>query len=431
MARPIIYDITRLAARLVTKTPNGIDRIDSAFARHFIDPARTDSSGLMLTVLGPRLIRPDVAKVIVDAVSDHWGENDRPDQDEAYRQIVDWINDAAPKSLTARRIVADRRRRNGSILRLILQHGIPLGRSPRANAGANAIYLNSSQLPLWNSSYFGWMKSRRDVRPVFFIHDLLPIEAPEFFPRSEYARHLARLKNLAAFGAGAIVTTKTVRDDLATHLKSLGRPDFPILVAPVPADPIFARRDGVDPALLDRPYFIICGTIEPRKNHLLLLQVWRELVRRDGAATPKLIIIGNRGWANENAFNLLERCQTVGNHVLEVSGLSTPGFKRLLDGARALLMPTFAEGFGLPVVEALAAGIPVIASDLEVFKEIGAGRVTAISPIDGERWLETIRTLARSHAEPGRAVAATLTPPSPCLDWSAYFAAVEAFLTKL
>jgi glycosyltransferase involved in cell wall biosynthesis len=427
MDRPIIYDITRLTARLVTPTPNGIDRIDSAFARHFIDPARPDRTGMMLTLLGPRLISPEIAKTIVDAVCDHWGENNSPDDGEDYRRIVDWISDRTPKSLTARRISAGRRRHGGSILRLIGRHGLPLGRSPGINAGKSAIYLNTSQLPLWNTSYFGWMKRRPDVKPVFFIHDLLPIESSEFFPRSEYARHLARLRNLAAFGAGAIVATKTVKDALEKHLESLGRFEFPILAAPVPANPIFARRDHIDPALLEHPYFIVCGTIEPRKNHLILLQVWRELVRRDGAAAPKLVIVGNRGWENENAVNMLERCQMIGNHVLEVSGLSTPDFKRLLDGARALLMPTFAEGFGLPVVEALAAGCPVIASNLDVFEEIGAGRIMTISPINGERWLETIRALAR--AQPNPAAAGHEKKPAP--DWKNYFNVVEEFLSTL
>lgn len=150
-------------------------------------------------------------------------------------------------------------------------------------------------------------------------------------------------------------------------------------------------------------------------------------MRRDGAAAPKLIIIGNRGWDNENAINLLERCQTIGNHVLEVSGLSTPDFKRLLDGARALLMPTFAEGFGLPVIEALTACVPVVASDLEVFADMSAGRITTISPINGERWLETIRQLAR--VQPTPAAAGHEKKPAP--DWANYFAAVEDFLAKL
>jgi hypothetical protein len=55
MVLPVAYDITRLATRVLNKTPNGIDRIDFAFAQHFIDPAHQDRSGLMMTLLGPRV----------------------------------------------------------------------------------------------------------------------------------------------------------------------------------------------------------------------------------------------------------------------------------------------------------------------------------------------------------------------------------------
>jgi len=427
MARPIVYDMTRLAIRLVKRTPNGIDRVDSAFARHFISTAQPDNAGLMMTLLGPRLVSQNTARAIIDSVSSHWGEADEPDRDVSYCKIVDWINDLTPNSSRPARISCPRPEHAGSVFRLIGREGIPIGRSPRANVAKNAIYLNTSQFPLWIESYFGWQRHRLDVKPVFFIHDLLPIEAPEYFPRGEYARHMARLNNLAAFGAAAIVATEAVRTALSKHLRSIGRAELPILVAPIPAEPIFSTRDGMDPRLLEHPYFVICGTIEPRKNHLLLLQVWRELVRREGATAPKLIIIGNRGWENENAIDMLERCPAIRDHVLEVSGLATPSLKRLLDGACALLMPTFAEGFGLPIVEALAAGVRVVTSDLEVFRETGDDSIITISPIDGGRWLETIQHLTRTHSPKKKPLGGMEKRP----DWQDYFRAVEAFFTKL
>ncbi len=71
----------------------------------------------------------------------------------------------------------------------------------------------------------------------------------------------------------------------------------------------------------DVPYFVVCSTIEPRKNHLLLLHVWRELVRRDGADAPKLVIVGSRGWKFEAVAALLDRSPALRGHVVEVSGL--------------------------------------------------------------------------------------------------------------
>jgi glycosyltransferase involved in cell wall biosynthesis len=159
----------------------------------------------------------------------------------------------------------------------------------------------------------------------------------------------------------------------------------------------------------------------------LLLQVWRELVRRDGAGAPKLVIVGGRGWKFEAVAALLDRSPALRGHVVEVSGLTTPSLKRLLDGARALLMPSFAEGYGLPVVEALTAGVPVIASDIPVFREICGSRATLISLLDGERWLATIREFARLEARTARAHVPAAAVPT----WDDYFAGIDAFVRAL
>ena len=430
IAPSVAYDMTRLATRVMNRTPNGIDRIDMAFAQHFIGSLSKDDLGLMMTLLGPRVITSEGARDIVDGISNNWREDEDPYQGSVYGRIVDSIAGDPTNSYVGKRISSGCKGRAAAVLRWLGQHGFPIGRSPVQALPQGAVYLNVSQFPLWVSSYFHWLKRRPDVKPVFFIHDLLPIEMPEYFRRSEYERHGRRLRNLANFGAGAIVTTQVVRVALERHLSLLGRSEMPILVAPIPASPVFSRHDPRDPRLAKHPYFIICGTIEPRKNHLMLLHVWRELALRYGSAAPKLIIVGTRGWENENVVDLLERCKALREHVIEVSGLSTPCFKRLLAGARALLMPSFGEGYGLPFVEAQAANVPVIASDIPVFRETGGDRVTFISPIDGEKWLKTISAFAFQYPayldmRGGEA------EPQSSLNWDIYFSKVEKFLATL
>jgi glycosyltransferase involved in cell wall biosynthesis len=86
--------------------------------------------------------------------------------------------------------------------------------------------------------------------------------------------------------------------------------------------------------------------------------------------------------------------------------------------------------YGLPVAEALAANVPVIASDLQVFRETGGEHITAVSPIDGEKWLATIRAFARTDSAELRAVSAGReTQDRP--NWQAYFAKIESFLASL
>jgi glycosyltransferase involved in cell wall biosynthesis len=427
---PVAYDITRLATRVLNRTPNGIDRIDSAFARHFLGDAPAHQFAMMMALQGPRAIAPAAAADVVNGIFVHWGEDEAPDADESYRRIVAWLCGKSREFEGAQRVARGRTGQASGVVQWIRRHGFPIGRSPAAALPHGARYLNASQFPLWIPSYFRWLKQRPDVKGVFFIHDLLPLEHPEYFRKAEYQRHSRRLANLAEFGAAAIVTTEAVKEALKRHLAPLGRADMPILAAPIPAAPIFLERAPPPGDLTGAPYFVACGTIEPRKNHLLLLHVWRELARRDGASAPKLVLIGARGWENENVVDLLERCRAIGDHVIEASGLSTPSLKALLGGARALLMPSFAEGFGLPVVEALATGTPVIASDIPAFRESGRGCITAISAIDGEKWLETIRAFAAPHSlERSASLARIKQYVAP--SWDGYFAKIEAFLDRL
>jgi glycosyltransferase involved in cell wall biosynthesis len=258
---------------------------------------------------------------------------------------------------------------------------------------------------------------------VFFIHDMLPLEMPEYFRAGEFAAHQRRMRNLARHGAGAIVSTHVVKDALQNYLANLGRNDLPVLVAPLPTPPIFLEEEALDDDLPAEPFFIQCGTLEPRKNHLMILQVWRELVARRGSLAPKLILVGARGWKNENVVDLLERCASLKDHVLEISGLATPSLKRLTMGARAALMPSFGEGYGLPLVEALAAGTPAIASDIAVFREIAGDRFTRLSPLDSEGWLSAIELFAQNQPKPpGR-----LAPIAPDL----FFRAIDEFVGSL
>ena len=165
-----------------------------------------------------------------------------------------------------------------------------------------------------------------------------------------------------------------------------------------------------------RPYFVCIGTIEPRKNHLLLLNIWRRMAERDGPnAIPKLIVIGRRGWENEQVVAMLERCPLLVDCVEEQGRLPDRAVRSLIAGAHALLMPSFAEGYGMPVAEALSLGTPVICSDLPALREAGSDVPNYIDPLDGPAWMAAIDdyndpAAHRAHAQ--RAQCAVWTPPT-------------------
>ena len=181
----------------------------------------------------------------------------------------------------------------------------------------------------------------------------------------------------------------------------------------------------------DDPYFVCIGTIEPRKNHLLLLNLWRRMAERDGPnAVPKLVIVGRRGWENEQVVDMLERSPLLVDCVEEQGRLPDRDMRVLLAGARALLMPSFAEGYGMPVTEALALDVPVVCSNLPALREAGGDVPNYLDPLDGLGWLAAIEDLAHPASAIASAQAGRRRAWRPS-GWQEHIAIVLNLLHKL
>lgn len=386
--RALVYDSSRLATRVLHATPNGIDRVDLLLARHFSSSQAFDVRALGLGFTKPRLLPRAVLQRVTDRVASAWLEDDEGlGEDETLEAIVARLTGRARDG--DGRIVAPRPKRLLNVARMAAQHMPAIGLSPAAAAPRGALYLNATHFPLEWPRHVAWLDARPDVRPVFFIHDMLAIDRPEWFWGREPKLHQKRIALLARRGAAAIVSTACVEADLQTHMRRLGRLDLPVFRLAPPVQPIFSTRSPRDLRLAGAPYFLVCGTIEPRKNLTLLLNVWAELASSLGAATPKLVVVGKRGWKYAQIIATLDDKRLAG-HVIEVAGLATPAYKTLLDHCRALLAPSFAEGFGLPVAEARAAGVAVIASDIAAFREQGGANVVYLDPCSIAAWRRAI-----------------------------------------
>lgn len=423
--RPVVYDVTRLVTRALNPSPNGIDRVDFLLARHFLQNGATP---LACAAPGPRLADPGKALATLADIESGWGETAGAGNDPVYLSVCAALRgQGGPAS--HRRIGFEPRLarvlRNGRALR---DWGFRLGRPPGA-APPGAVYVNATQFLLDRPWHVGWLAARPDVRTAVFVHDLLPLDRPEFFRPREAELHPRRHRNVCRLAAGVIVASRAVARRFEVFARENGREDLPICVAPLPVALVFATPAAPPGALAGVDYFMACGTIEPRKNHLLLLNVWRELAARGPA--PKLLVAGKRGWLNENVLDMLQRCPALRGNVVEVSGLSTPALRRLMAGARALLMPSFGEGFGLPVAEALSAGTPVVASDLEVFREIAGAAPDYLHPLDGPGWMQAVRDYAAPKSPRRAAALARMAGGTPRVSPEAFLARVEAFVAGL
>ena len=378
---PILLDVTRLVwRRWKGRLPTGVDRVCLAYLRHF----------------GPS------AQAVV--------------QHEKFRGILD---QGASQELFALLGGSGWRFKAGMILG-------GLGNFAQVTSrGRGRAYLNIGHTGLNSPGLAQWVQDR-DVKPIYFVHDLIPITHPEYCRSQEADKHRERMRTVLTTAAGVIGNSQATLDELGAFGQAEGLPSPPTLAAWLGMEPLVASRASPFP----RPTFITVGTIEARKNHMLLLDVWSRIIDKLGMDAPQLLIIGQRGWEAEPVFDRLDRDAKLRGHVLEMNECSDAELAAHMSAARALLFPSFTEGYGLPMIEALGLGVPVIASDLPVFREIGGAIPEFIDPVDKDSWeaaiLDFAKTGSDAREEQLRRITSFRLPT-----WSDHFEAVERWLASL
>ena len=258
-----------------------------------------------------------------------------------------------------------------------------------------AVLINTSHSGLEQPDYAQKVK-KHFKKAAFFLHDIIPMEYPEYCKEGEQFKHQQRVKTILQSGDLIIANSQDTLNKLNLHTQNLqGFGHIATIVAMLGMPPknqfeTFLAKPKNQSFAVPMPYFVILGTIEPRKNHLLLLQVWRRLAETLQEKCPKLYIIGKRGWDIEQVIDILERAPFAKQTIVELSDACDQQVADLLKHASALLFPSFVEGFGLPLVQALQLSTPVIASDLAVFKEIADHIPDYVDPVDVMTWIDII-----------------------------------------
>jgi len=404
----LFLDITRIATRIIRATPTGIDRTEFAYARHILfDRPDIETTPVLTTPWFSGAITASLARKVLAQVETSWQAPATVADDVAFQQLLPALHQKPDTSRT--QTIRIQGRAPAQVVRQGIMFPIAeLASAParlhatlKALDGTPAAYLHTSHTQLEHTKRFRWTAGK--VKPVFFLHDVIPIDYPEYCSPGAAPRHLGRLKTVSDLADLILVNSRYTADRTRHWLQRLGWREPRIEVVPLGVEDAFLQTNQTPPPKVERPYFVYVGTIEPRKNLAFLLAVWRQLAAQCGEATPRLLLVGRRGWENESVVDLLERSAQLAPWVIEVSGLTDQGLINVLRGASGLVSPSYVEGFGLPLVEASAVGTPLIVSDIPAHREVAGQGATFVDPNDGPAWIKALQAHA-SHPRPAASV---------------------------
>jgi glycosyltransferase involved in cell wall biosynthesis len=363
----MFIDVTRLLGRrLKGRLPTGIDRVVQAWVEHWALGRHGPVVGLPHPA---RLPAPPQALLRIGRW--HWVV--RP---AASRRLFEWLT--APASAAT------------PMPWWSLLQGAPAGWLPKRQVQGRWL-VNAGHSGLEHVHWAAPLRAA-GAHPLVVVHDLIPITHPQYCRAGEAERHARRMTHALRWSRAIIANSEATLEALHAWATRQGLSVPPATAALLaPGTPLHGDTDPARPPI-DRPYFVCLGTWEPRKNHALLLRVWERLVERLGRdAAPRLVLVGQRGWEIEHVERLLDRTPSLHGVVIEETRCSDADLSAWLTHARALLFPSLAEGYGLPLAEALLRRVPVLASDLPVFREVAGDIPEYLDPIDTLGWYGAVR----------------------------------------
>lgn len=378
----IFYDVTRLLDRVNAPTPTGIDRVDIKYAFFILNNDKYEANFVFLKNNIFYLCESNFIKKILHSLNARWilGVKDG--------EKLPGINDVTLKYTV----------KNKSTDKLGDPRFVDSGLFHKLVSSVNkpGVYLNFSHHGVGQVDSYYIFKTLGGLKIGFYLHDIIPIDYPEYVKEGDELTHQKRVLAMVDFGDVIFVNSEYTKERLLDNCIFMKREAPSIYVLQIGVEKSFLNLLPEDfPEELGylklNDYFIYVGTIEPRKNHLMLLNLWRSYFNK--TSSPKLVLLGKRGWNNQAVFDILDRSKNIKNNVVELSGVSDGLMISLILGSKGVVFPTFVEGWGMPLVEALSLHVPVLAADIPSLREAGQGKALYIDPLDAIGWKKQLLRL--------------------------------------
>lgn len=261
----------------------------------------------------------------------------------------------------------------------------------------------------WDSGaadLFADLKRKMGIRFVTCCYDLIPILFPQFCV-GEVAAYFKQYFTKVSWSSDLVLCiSRQSESDYIRLADQMGFPQVPTAVmplgdnvAPATVDDDIKLSDAAMRAM-DEPFILFVGTIERRKNHEVLYRAYH-LLAREGKLqdVPRLVFIGMAGWGVGDLLKDIELDPLVKNKIVLLNHVSDAELALLYQQAKFFVYPSFYEGWGLPVGEALAFGKVVIASDQGSIPEVGGDLVIYADAWNPREWANKIHHLSTSAEE--------------------------------
>jgi glycosyltransferase involved in cell wall biosynthesis len=250
----------------------------------------------------------------------------------------------------------------------------------------------------------------KGVAVTFVVHDLLPLQMPDKFPQHDIPPFRAWLDVVARSDAVLCVSATVAKQFSEWRAKNVHEGPAPFVShfhhgadieqsAPTRGNP--DNHIDVVSTLESRPSFLMVGTIEPRKGQAQVLAAL-DILWAEGAQW-NLVLIGRQGWMVEALANRIRNHPELGRRLFWLQGVSDEFLQRVYGLASCLVFASEGEGFGIPLIEAAQHGVPIVARDIPVFREVAGDHAfyfSGLSPRALARALEEWRQLHRHGLHP-------------------------------
>lgn len=261
-------------------------------------------------------------------------------------------------------------------------------------------------LDLFHSPDFVLPPVSGGIPTLLTVHDLSFAHYPDVFPKP-LVDYLNRVVPRSVARASHILADSQATQEDLCRLWYVPRDKITVLYSGV--DAMFAPV--TEAATLtavqqryqigDTPYLLAVGTVQPRKNYQMLIQAFRGVADQ---FPHQLLIAGGKGWLYDDMLAEVER-QGLNGRVRFLGFVADADLPALYSGATLFLFPSLYEGFGLPLLEAMACGVPVVTSNASSLPEVAGTTAVQLSPLDQQAWTNEMLALLHNPARRSQMVA--------------------------